>query len=193
MNVGPTEVKSELVHIAKGSESEAKLRIRRYLQHVGFTPGCVKDLPRTSTSEICLDSELLFYLISVNDFEKSQQDVSLAPETTSLSNIRQPRKIKLFSSIYFKIKRILLNNYRGHQRFSKKSLTAQQESSCDELDKKSGIVDLESDDDDDDDSCPGGSSPSSVRTVIQSDNVVMITPPGFPTDPNPTTNILKVI
>lgn len=188
MDVAATKIKSELSKVTEDSELEAKTRIRRYLQHVGFTPGHVKELPSISTSELCLDTEMLFYLISLNKFDTLSENTNLVE--SDIPDSKDCRKQRLFSSIYSKIKRSLLHHYRGHQRFNKRAIRheAERDTIRERLDEKVKMMDFE----DSSDYYKGG-SPSSVQTVIQSDNLVMITPPGLPTDPKPTTNILEIM
>ncbi|CAR26303.1 hypothetical protein ZYGR_0H01120 [Zygosaccharomyces rouxii] len=188
MNVAATVIKSELMQVAKGRKSEAKVRIRRYLQHAGFTPGDVRDLPPRPTSEISLDTEMLFFLISMNELDILEENISMAK--LSSPNNEAPRKLRLFSSIYLKIKRGLFHHHRGHQRFNRPSSGSEDEGDAaeEELDEKMELLGFENGSD-----SYKGDSPSSIQTVIQNDSLVMITPPGFPSDPKPTTNILKIM
>ncbi|GAV52283.1 hypothetical protein ZYGR_0AG02740 [Zygosaccharomyces rouxii] len=190
MNVAATAIKSELIQVVQGGESEARARIRRYLQYAGFTPGCVKELPTTSTSELCLDTEMLFYLISLNKFETLEENTNLDASTTPSNE--EPRRLRLFSSIYLKFKRGFLHHYHGHAKFNKRSSGPEEEGDAvgvgTEFDEKMEVIGFENGGD----SYKGG-SPSSVQTVIQNDNLVMITTPGLPIDPKPTTNILKIM
>lgn len=192
MNVAATAIKSELVQLAKGGSSEAKLRLRRYLQHSGFFKGNAIELPASSTSELSLDTEMLFHLISLNELEPPQTNSKIS--TPSTPECESPRRLRLFSTLCSKIKRGIFHHCHRRQRHNVSFLNVYEEEQQaavndgrQELDEKLGLTDSENG------SSLKGDSPSSVQTVIQNDNLIMITPPVFPADPKPTTNILRLI